>query len=676
LHKNRGIRERTFMSITRVHYRERQRLTVADLRAEQDYRLGLAGRHHLTHHEWGIVRGLRIVEEENGFTLTPGVAIDGYGREILVSAPVALEVDDPEGCSFVLLYYCDDPEQVPPGRVCEDDPAPRVRQRSALVAAETFAPPLEMPDDFTRARAAGQLNGLPPWPVLVAKVGRGCGSADRDTSSNVDYSETRYVRHRAGIVRSPTGRALMQLGPSSSSDVYHFLLSTKPNGSGLTKRIGIDRDGVVHVWRPLVIAGTQAVGKVALGENKVLFITTAMPAGIGRRIHVTGVVDPGSNTLSASFLDLGDRLASQRPALQGSIRLAKKGPLSVNLPFGETRSASFNLLDATRLMPVAMIEVPRRPRRQEQPPDGPQQPQPEEPPPRLLAKSISVELKPTGGKLTLRSVKPPSEVPPPTGCEIDRFRAEAGESGTPVVQFRPADEIKADPLAREIHAVVTSKPSDPVPQTELRLSGGNEDDSDASSRLTIGAWVDKTWTPALRMDGGRRLEILAGPGRASKLDQLLRVEDTVYLPPIGKKDPLLPDLMAMAFISGLRKIGRVAAGVTLDLQPPAKLIRGGPLTYKLSVNWTGAIQLKRCLEIITGTASTGDMAFRTLTLVDSSSKLVDFTSATSPQTFTIGPDQFTHPATKVRIEIQMLVSKGNVTSVAVGTSPEIDVVNP
>ena len=44
--------------------------------------------------------------------LWPGVAIDGYGREILVLDRVPLAVDDFEKCWSVLLYYCDTPSRI------------------------------------------------------------------------------------------------------------------------------------------------------------------------------------------------------------------------------------------------------------------------------------------------------------------------------------------------------------------------------------------------------------------------------------------------------------------------------------------------------------------------------------------------------------------------------------
>jgi hypothetical protein len=657
------------MAITRTAYRERQRLTADDLRTEQEYRLGLAGRHHLTHHDWGVVRGLRLLTNvHGGFTLTPGVAIDGYGREILVPEAFDLEGGDDrqpdlKRCWRLFLYYCEAPEQLPPRRACQDEPAPRVAQRFAWVLSESSTPLPGVAADLGRARAAGRPQGVQPWPLLVARFGLGCHDLEDEDAPLVDYGGVRYVRHHASFIGSPTRRAALQLGLSSRTDVYHVLLSTRDDGSGLMRRIGIDRDTVTHVWRPLVISGAKAVGQAAVSESRLLKIAAPMPAGIGRRIRITGVLDPSNQTLSASLLDLGAANATVRPALEASLAFAVNRPLSATVLFGEARSAAFDLIDATHFAPVPLADVRRLARRRRHEADEA---------PVVSAQRFSAVLKPAGGELVVRhGLRRADETAAPACGDIARSRAAAGAPGTPVVQFRPAAAIDADPLAREIHAVTTSLGSDPVPKTELRVSGGAEDESDASARLAIGAWADNNgtteWMPSLRMDGGRRVAILARPGSPTT-DPLLEVDDTVYLPPIGRKDPLLPDLMAMAFMAGLRQIGRIApAGVvTLALNDlPDPIVRGATLTYKLTVGWTAGLEVKRCLEIITGTAGSGEMAFRTLTGLSS-----------AQATYTITTDKFTHHARKVRIEIQMLVSKNDVTRVALCTSGDIDVQDP
>ena len=73
----------------RLHYYERQFLGVRDFQDEQAYHNTKRRRHNLGHHTWGIVTGLDLIEQpvEGGgdgvdVYLQPGMAIDGYGREI------------------------------------------------------------------------------------------------------------------------------------------------------------------------------------------------------------------------------------------------------------------------------------------------------------------------------------------------------------------------------------------------------------------------------------------------------------------------------------------------------------------------------------------------------------------------------------------------------------------
>ena len=69
----------------RVNYFDRQHIRLAELRDEQAYHVQMRRRHNLSHHSWGIVTGLELVARPDGQVgVTPGLAIDGYGRELLL----------------------------------------------------------------------------------------------------------------------------------------------------------------------------------------------------------------------------------------------------------------------------------------------------------------------------------------------------------------------------------------------------------------------------------------------------------------------------------------------------------------------------------------------------------------------------------------------------------------
>lgn len=83
-------------SAERVHYYQGQYLGAQDFLAEQQYHRDMRRRHNVGHHTWGIVVGLALVEREaEGGSLEvwvePGMAVDGYGREIVVWRPHKLE---------------------------------------------------------------------------------------------------------------------------------------------------------------------------------------------------------------------------------------------------------------------------------------------------------------------------------------------------------------------------------------------------------------------------------------------------------------------------------------------------------------------------------------------------------------------------------------------------------
>ncbi len=77
--------------VARVRYFEGQYLRRQDFTDEQDYHLAMRRRHNVAHHVWGIVRGLQLVLEQQSFFLQPGLAIDGFGRELVLTHRQAID---------------------------------------------------------------------------------------------------------------------------------------------------------------------------------------------------------------------------------------------------------------------------------------------------------------------------------------------------------------------------------------------------------------------------------------------------------------------------------------------------------------------------------------------------------------------------------------------------------
>lgn len=79
--------------IKRLNFYERQFLRTRDFQDEQSYHIEMRHRHLIAHHTWGIVVGLKIQQDKTSkiWAVQPGLAVDGFGREIVVSASEPLD---------------------------------------------------------------------------------------------------------------------------------------------------------------------------------------------------------------------------------------------------------------------------------------------------------------------------------------------------------------------------------------------------------------------------------------------------------------------------------------------------------------------------------------------------------------------------------------------------------
>jgi hypothetical protein len=88
----------------RPAFHEGQVLAAADLAAMVEHARGAAARHARHLHDWGIAEGLGLTTENRTdpatgsryveVTVSPGLAVDGTGREIVVASPVVLSEAD------------------------------------------------------------------------------------------------------------------------------------------------------------------------------------------------------------------------------------------------------------------------------------------------------------------------------------------------------------------------------------------------------------------------------------------------------------------------------------------------------------------------------------------------------------------------------------------------------
>ncbi|WP_426560690.1 hypothetical protein ACPPVT_12505 [Angustibacter sp. McL0619] len=122
--------------VRRVHYYSGQLLTPEDFQSEQDYHRSMRYLHNrLLGH--GVVHGLGITVG-NGPTVvvSPGLAVDACGREIVLAEEVHVEVrepSDPDGALDVTATWAQEPDSfVVPVEGTDEPPFTRWLERPQL----------------------------------------------------------------------------------------------------------------------------------------------------------------------------------------------------------------------------------------------------------------------------------------------------------------------------------------------------------------------------------------------------------------------------------------------------------------------------------------------------------------------------------------------------------------
>jgi hypothetical protein len=322
------------MSISRVNYFDRQFLRPQDFSDEQAYHLALHRWHNIAAHIWGILYGLELVKDPAGnLAVQPGLAVDGYGRELVLPYPhtISSKAFDEKGSERleVWLKYARlesdfasgsfagcGVEQGPATRSQEyaevvlQAPDPNLFVESTLNLPERRQPPGVPPNDllFPPTR-------LPPdepaksWPVYLGMLRRMPGTPPTIT---IDLSGRPYAGLVGEMVRAPSGRAWMQVGSEVKDDPYRFAIylpevernvaktTSTPFPTELTPRLGVTEDGKIELRGDTTLEGNLTVegGAIEFGVGPAL--ARPRPWSIS---HVQGL-EPSNNGTSSNFHQL------------------------------------------------------------------------------------------------------------------------------------------------------------------------------------------------------------------------------------------------------------------------------------------------------------------------------------------------------------------------------------
>jgi hypothetical protein len=266
--------------ILRLHYYERQYLGVADLEDQQTYHRDMRRRHNVGQHTWGIVTGLELVPQTDpsdgtavDVWINPGMAVDGFGREIFVLDRVQLDpmlfaAFTSQAHHTVWISYLQESADAPKagyascdaqnqfGRIQETyriivDPKSPTREHinvggqdaeagtsDIMLPADFSVPYQEFPDDDT----------APEWLVQIGKVNwDGINQKFIPAGSPDVYASGRsYVGVVAGTVFAPANALVIQ--PRA--------LPANPDGQGFAEINGrLQVDGRIEAEKDILLQG-------------------------------------------------------------------------------------------------------------------------------------------------------------------------------------------------------------------------------------------------------------------------------------------------------------------------------------------------------------------------------------------------------------------------------------
>jgi hypothetical protein len=222
------------MSIERVNYFDGQFLRVEDFQDEQAYQIAMRRRHNISQHSWGIVQGLEPRLVEGTLYLTPGLAVDKFGRELVVDRLQRLAqeafVDLDATQLEVWIEYATAPTAPPPkgyqsggangiGQYYRVAEQPRIRLSKPSPNATPRLPAGTTPTDleFDATRAAPEDRR---WPVFLGKVT--FDKKNADVPYTVDLAGRPYAGLVGEGVTAPSGRARVQIGSEDPADPVRF----------------------------------------------------------------------------------------------------------------------------------------------------------------------------------------------------------------------------------------------------------------------------------------------------------------------------------------------------------------------------------------------------------------------------------------------------------------------
>jgi hypothetical protein len=240
--------------VSRPVFSENQILSAADVNAIVAYGRDARMRHDRYLHSWGIVAGLELVATARTDTagayvevsVAPGLAIDGVGREIVVSESVRISEDafsqlnltdsanDPTRHFYPVFLTGRDEQGAAAARrtsACLDNPSTRTRETFGITFGRLGAA-ASLDTQVVADADAMSGTGAAPWQILLGFVS---WNGTRFVAVHLADGNTtrRYAGTRAGEVIGIADALLLRAGARTGPDKAALLIDN--TGGGLMR---------------------------------------------------------------------------------------------------------------------------------------------------------------------------------------------------------------------------------------------------------------------------------------------------------------------------------------------------------------------------------------------------------------------------------------------------------
>lgn len=339
--------------VIRPVFSENQILGAADVNAIVTHARESRSRHDRHLHSWGIADGLELVGTPRTdtagpyveVTVSPGLAIDGAGREIVVTESVRVSEDafdqlnitdsanDPTKDFYPVFIVGRDEQGDPSSRrlsVCMDNPSTRVSE-SFFVTFGSLGSAADLDKQVVPDPDAPVGSGQAPWRILIGFVSWNGTRFVAVRTADAGIAR-RYVGVHAGEVIGLGDSLVLRSAPRTVSDKAAIVVDNTDGGQmrfGLHDSLG----NVVPVFtvnsKGDVIAEGKILGAIAGGvqvESGVITdgLEVPLPAGITQ-----AQVDSGEASLQIQVQPRFQQPASLPPLAAGQYWLMQ--PLDVRV---------------------------------------------------------------------------------------------------------------------------------------------------------------------------------------------------------------------------------------------------------------------------------------------------------------------------------------------------------